>query len=546
MNYTGTSGDDTLTGTSGNDVFNMAQGGNDTVSGGDGNDIFRFGGTFASGDSVDGGTGVDQLQLDGDYSAEQNINSTQLSNVEIVTVAAGHSYNLIFFDGVIADGSSLTVKGQTLGASDILQVDGGYLSSLSANTTLVVYGGAGDTYFTGGPGKNLFTGGAGYDTVYFGNDFGPDDRLDGGAGSNALQLLGDYSAGLTFSAAMFKNFQYLSVEAGYDYKLTMNDANVAAGQTLTVFASNLGGTNSLIFNGSHETDGSYYFYDGAGNDVLIGGTRDDHLSGANGGIDKLYGNGGNDRFQMGDNMTSADRIDGGVGYDEVDLGGNYSAGLMFKTGTMINVEDVFLAQGYSYKLTMSDDNVAAGKTLTITGGLLSQTDTMIVNASAETDGHYYFGGGAGNDTLIGGQSGNTFYGGFGLDKMTAGTGNDIFAYGDATDSTGVTRDIITGYNALHDKFDLPSGHSVAAIDTALTTGTLSTGSFDANLAAAIDATRLGAGDAVLFTPDAGTLAGHTFLVIDMNGTAGYQASQDLVIQLESATHLASLATTDFI
>jgi len=546
MNYTGTSGDDTLTGTSGNDVFNMAQGGNDTVSGGDGNDIFRFGGTFASGDSVDGGTGVDQLQLDGDYSAEQNINSTQLSNVEIVTVAAGHSYNLIFFDGVIADGQSLTVKGQALGASDILTVDGGYLSALSSNTTLVVYGGAGDTYFTGGPGKNLFYGGAGYDTVYFGNDFGPDDRLDGGAGSNALQLLGDYSAGLTFSAAMFKNFQYLSVEAGYDYKLTMNDANVAAGQTLTVFASNLGGTNSLIFNGSHETDGSYYFYDGAGNDVLIGGTRDDHLSGANGGIDKLYGNGGNDRFQMGDNMTSADRIDGGVGYDEVDLGGNYSAGLMFKTGTMINVEDVFLAQGYSYKLTMSDDNVAAGKTLTITGGLLSQTDTMIVNASAETDGHYYFGGGAGNDTLIGGQSGNTFYGGFGLDKMTAGTGNDIFAYGDATDSTGVTRDIITGYNALHDKFDLPSGHSVAAIDTALTTGTLSTGSFDANLAAAIDATRLGAGDAVLFTPDAGTLAGHTFLVIDMNGTAGYQAGQDLVIQLESATHLASLATTDFI
>src|SRR6185437_16734535 len=107
----------------------------DTVSGGDGNDVIRFGGTFASGDSVDGGTGVDQLQLDGDYSAEQNINSTQLSNVEIITVAAGHNYNLIFFDGVIADGSSLTIKGQSLSASDILSVDGGYLSALSSNTT---------------------------------------------------------------------------------------------------------------------------------------------------------------------------------------------------------------------------------------------------------------------------------------------------------------------------------------------------------------------------------------------------------------------------
>ena len=130
--------------------------------------------------------------------------------------------------------------------------------------------------------------------------------------------------------------------------------------------------------------------------------------------------------------------------------------------------------------------------------------------------------------------------------MTAGNGNDTFVYDDVGESTGVTRDVITGYNALHDKFDLPSGYSVAAIDTALTTGTLSTGSFDANLAAAVDAAHLAAGDAVLFTPNAGTLAGHTFLVIDMNGTAGYQAGQDLVIQLESATHLASLATTDFI
>ena len=546
MNYTGTAGDDTLTGTSGNDVFTMWQGGNDTVSGGDGNDIFRFGGTFASGDSVDGGTGVDQLQLDGDYSAEQNINSTQLSNVEIITVAAGHNYDLVFFDGVIADGSSLTIKGQSLGASDVLQIDGGYLSSLSANTSLVVYGGAGDTYFTGGPGKNLFTGGAGNDIVYFGGNLASDDRLDGGAGANGIQLLGDYSAGLTFTATMLKNFQSMWIEPGYDYKLTMNDANVAAGQMLTVYATNLGATNSLIFNGTHETDGSYYFYDGAGNDVLMGGAQADHLSGANGGIDKLYGNGGDDRFQMGANLTSADRIDGGAGNDEVDLNGDYSAGLMFKTGTMINVEDVFLGQGNSYKLTMSDDNVAAGKTLTITGGLLSQTDTMIVNASAETNGHYFFGGGNGNDIIVGGQAGDKFYGGYGLDKMTAGNGNDVFIYNDVTESTGVTRDVITGYNALHDKFDLPSGHSVSAIDTALTTGTLSTGQFDANLAAAVDAAHLGAGDAVLFTPDAGTLAGHTFLVVDLNGTAGYQAGQDLVIQLESATHLAGLATTDFI
>ena len=57
--------------------------------------------------------------------------------------------------------------------------------------------------------------------------------------------------------------------------------------------------------------------------------------------------------------------------------------------------------------------------------------------------------------------------------------------------------------------------------------------------------QLHAGDAVLFTPDSGNLAGHTFLVIDFNGVAGYQAGADLVIQLESATHLNNLSIGNF-
>jgi Ca2+-binding RTX toxin-like protein len=249
---------------------------------------------------------------------------------------------------------------------------------------------------------------------------------------------------------------------------------------------------------------------------------------------------------MGNALTSADHIDGGAGNDEVDLYGDYTAGVTFKATTMVNVETLFLNSGSSYKLVMNDGNVAAGQTLFVDGDLLALSDTLIVNASAETDGHYYLGGGAGDDVLIGGQAGNTFFGHLGSDKMTAGSGADRFTYSGAADSTGVTRDIVTGFNAQHDKFDLPAGHSVAAIDAALTTGTLSAGSFDTNLAASIDAAHLAAGDAVLFTPDAGTLQGHTFLVVDMNGMAGYQAGADLVIQLESATHLDTLATTNFI
>ena len=195
---------------------------------------------------------------------------------------------------------------------------------------------------------------------------------------------------------------------------------------------------------------------------------------------------------------------------------------------------------------MNDGNVAAGKSLSIAGDLLAQSDTLTVNASAETDGRYNLDGGAGDDILIGGQAGNTFVGHLGSDKMTAGSGPDRFTYTNVADSTGVTRDVVMGFNGLHDKFDLPSGHSVNAIDAAVTTGTLSSGLFDTNLATAIDAAHLAANDAVLFTPDAGTLHGHTFLVVDMNGIAGYQAGVDLVVQLESATHLDSLAAANFI
>jgi Ca2+-binding RTX toxin-like protein len=545
VNYKGTSGNDDFTGTSGHDVFNMAQGGSDTVDGGGGNDLFRFGAKFDSTDSIDGGTGIDTLVLDGDYSAEMFITAAQLTNVERINLSAGHSYSFAFFDGVIAHGASLTIDATSLGAADTAVIDGSYLSAASADTSLVVNGGAASTYFTGGAGANTFRGGSGNDYVYFGENFGKNDHLDGGGGNNTLQLIGDFSAGLTVTAAMMKNFEYLSFQNGYDYKITLSDANVAAGQQLEIYASNLDSSHSLNFNGTHETDGSFYFYDGAGNDILHGGQQHDFLSGENGGVDHLYGGGGDDVIGMGNQLTAADHIDGGEGNDEVDLYGDDSAGLTFKAGTVVNVETIFLNNGSSYKLVMNDGNVAAGQHMFLNGDLLSDTDVFYADASAETNGSYQIGGGAGDDTLIGGQAGNTLYGGFGQDKITAGLGADVFQYLDVGESTSVTRDIITGFDAAHDSFDLPASVTVAAMNTAVTSGFLSQAHFDGNLAAAIDAAHLGAGDAVLFTPDSGNLQGHTFLIVDANGVAGYQAGVDFVFELDSASHLGSLGSSNF-
>ncbi|HUO97234.1 MAG TPA: bluetail domain-containing putative surface protein, partial [Rhizomicrobium sp.] len=51
--------------------------------------------------------------------------------------------------------------------------------------------------------------------------------------------------------------------------------------------------------------------------------------------------------------------------------------------------------------------------------------------------------------------------------------------------------------------------------------------------------------AVLFTPDAGALAGQQFLVIDTNGVAGYQAGADLVIRLVNPSNTGALGLGTF-
>ncbi len=48
---------------------------------------------------------------------------------------------------------------------------------------------------------------------------------------------------------------------------------------------------------------------------------------------------------------------------------------------------------------------------------------------------------------------------------------------------------------------------------------------------------------MIFTPDLGTLAGDHFLVVDANGVAGYQAGQDLVIELTSSS--PTITTSNF-
>jgi hypothetical protein len=198
---------------------------------------------------------------------------------------------------VFGDGNDL--YDNTLGSTTGL-VDGG-----AGNDLLI--GGAGRDGLDGGTGNDTIDGGAGNDVLQAegtqatidggtGNDvinmtsaFNASDQIDGGAGKDTLYLSGDYSAGVVLGEDTLLNVETIKLESGFDYKLTTNDANVAAGARLVVDATALGVGQELTFDGSAETDGHFLITGGVANDVLIGGA----------GNDTLIGGGDNNHFTGG-------------------------------------------------------------------------------------------------------------------------------------------------------------------------------------------------------------------------------------------------------
>lgn len=97
--------------------------------------------------------------------------------------------------------------------------------------------------------------------------------------------------------------------------------------------------------------------------VLNGNDSDNTLT-LSTGIDTVQASGGEDKIIAASYLTSADKIDGGIGYDTLSLAGNY-LGLVFNATTLKNVEYVHVASGFDYNITTHDATVAAGEWLHI-------------------------------------------------------------------------------------------------------------------------------------------------------------------------------------
>jgi Ca2+-binding RTX toxin-like protein len=457
-------------------------------------------------------------------------------------------------DGLVAAGATLTIDstnatGFTFNGG--AETDGFFNFIAGAGNDILTGGAQADTFNFSSGGNDAVHAGGGDDTITMGNTLTASDVVDGGTGNDTLILSGNYFSAVTFLATSLFNLETVKLTGGGNdkYNFTFDDTNVAAGATMTIDGSTLVSTDQLTLNGSAETDGSYSFIAGKGVATLTGGAQADSFDMTRTtSAYTLSGGGGNDTFSVGANFNGSDTINGGAGSDTVNFNGNISLGL----SSITNVETLTFGAGFSYSLTTADATVASGATLKVDASALTATG-LNFNGSGETDGSFAFIGGASNDVLVGGAKADTFdlshggtdsaQGGGGADLFTA-SAHDTFIYGAVSDSTSVNYDTIGQLDFGSDLFRVGTIGAVTGVDAAITAGALSTATFDSDLAADVDAGHLAAHHAVLFTADSGTLSGHTFMIVDENGVAGYQAGADLVIDVTGAA--GTLATGNFI
>jgi Ca2+-binding RTX toxin-like protein len=184
----------------------------------------------------------------------------------------------------------------------------------SANN--VLNSGAGDDLIRAEFGGNdTINAGDGHDYIYFGDALGAGDSIDGGAGTDTLGLIGTYN--MTFGAGQLIGIERIAVYSNSaegpgtaSYNLTTIDSNVGAAG-LFVTAASLKAAETLVFNGTAETDGAFRVQGGSGADIIAGGAKADYFTG-NAGNDQLYGLGGNDTLV---GSAGADQLRGGDGKD---------------------------------------------------------------------------------------------------------------------------------------------------------------------------------------------------------------------------------------
>lgn len=421
--------DDTLYGSSGNDLINAGGGNNqvwgiegaDTIIAGDGGNLIHDG---DGNNSVTVGNGANQIFLGNgantltmgtgsDYVTVGDGNNQIEGNGGRDVIVAGNGDNAIFANkktdlaSAIANRDSLSASGLQ---GDLIAVGSGNNTIVSGTgNDLVVLGGGNDVVVLG-PGNDTVAGGEVASQVY--RAWSAQSVMNGGqpsAGSFVDTVThyqgittassGGYvpSAGLSALLAQYPSTQQYNVDPY---------GNPVGGGSETIFG---GSGNDLIVtsNGNNYVDagsGNSLVYAGAGDDTIFGGTGNSTITGG-GGDDYIDGESGNHLIAGG---AGNNTIFGGSGNDRIYAGVPYDS----HTGD-INA-------GNNYVDVGSGNSIVFGS---------AGNDTLVA--------------GSGQDTLVAGNGNTTIYGGTGVDLIYGGSGNDLIYAGDGG-TAGAATTVVAG------------------------------------------------------------------------------------------------------
>lgn len=473
--------------------------------------------------------------------------AAQFSNGDILSNVTFDSS--IVTDSIVVNGGSLSAANWNFvawSASDTITLNGSAASDSITGSSEAdsifglgsadsLNGGDGDDTIDGGAGNDSLRGGLGLDTLLGGNDddtfffgdaaeVGVGEIVDGGGGTgDAINIVTSSTVAVDFSDATLLNLEALIFTGvGRAFFLDTQLGN-AAGRITSVTGG--AGENAVIMDGSAVDLRNVTFANWAaedfitifgtgGNDILRGSVKSDRFDDPDG-LDQLFGNGGNDRFNLDiTNNQAGTLIDGGGGvadrlvlqsandYDlrqlsivrvenlfleslpagrTVDLLASQIGGV----GDFTTIEKAVAAGVVTLRLapanaadlsTVNFINFTVSDVVEITGtaaanALSGSSVDDEINGNAGGDnikgnaGNDVLFGGTGADTIDGGNNNDIINGGRGKDILTGGAGFDSFDYNEVQDSLpGGNRDIITDFEQGIDKIDL------IGIDADISTG----------------------------------------------------------------------------
>jgi len=489
----GSLGDDTLLGGNGNDTLKGSVG-KDSLDGGAGNDILDGGIGI---NTLAGGAGNDTYYVENILDvvreargAGGGTDTIITSNRNITLLTYANIEKIIYTDGEGGGVGGINTLGDQFDNSLWGNSEGNTLTGLAGNDTLDAQGG--NDYLDGGVGNDSMVGGEGNDT-YIVDSYKDDTLRDWVVETNPDTLTGGIDLVISsISHTLGNHVENLTLNTSQ----AVADANInGTGNSLTNRITGNAGNNQLDGGGGADT-----LLGGAGNDILNGGSGDgvgDRLDGGAGddrylidsnldvisdtdgtadivetsvsfdigdtdrveGIEHLLYKGSNSAVTLtgsaGDNSlksegTGADTLIGGAGNDTLEAGGGANSLIggngddfyivtstsekIYEDNSTASGLDTVLVKAAAFALDLSSNvenliyNPFGTAKTTLSG---SNSDNSIIggnfgNSLSGFDGNDYLIGGVQADTLAGGAGNDSLDGKGGVDSLIGGAGDDYY------------------------------------------------------------------------------------------------------------------------